>query len=1433
MSRLRTRLVAALAALGLAVTVAPAISAAPAAAAGGPNLAAGRPASASSVNGPYVAGNLTDGNQASYWESSGTLPQWAQVDLGSAVAVDQVKLKLPAGWEGRTQTLSVQGSADGGGFSTLVTSAGHAFGPANGNTVTVALPAATVRYVRVVITANTGWSAAQLAELEVYGASTSSTNLALGRSTTASGHSDVYAAGNATDGNPGSYWESPNNAFPQWLRVDLGSAVGVNRVVLKLPSGWEARTQTLTVQGSTDGSTFSTLVASAGYAFNPASGNTVTITFGTATTRYLRLNVTANTGWPAAQLSELEVYGPSTGDTVAPTAPGNLAYTEPAPGQIRLTWTASTDNVGVTGYDVYANGTLRTSVSGTTLTYTDTQPANATVTYHVRAKDAAGNQSANSNQVTRTGDTGDTVAPTAPTSLAYTRPAAGQIRLTWSASTDNVGVTGYDVYANGTLRGSVNGSTLSYTDSQPDTATVSYHVRARDAAGNVSATSNTVTRPGDTPGGGSNLAAGKPATASSVVHTFQAANAVDNDVTTYWEGAPGAYPSTLTVALGANASISSVVVKLNPDPAWGPRTQTFQVLGREQSASGFSTLVGSATYSFSPAGSNTVTIPVAATAADVRLQFTANSGSSNGQVAELQVIGTPAPNPDLTVTGLTAAPSAPVETDTITLSATVRNAGTTASAATAVGLYLGTTKVGTATVGALAAGASSTVSAAIGARNAGTYELIAKVDEANTVIEQNEANNSFTSPTALTVRPVDSSDLVASAVTWSPGTPSAGNTVSFAVTIRNQGTVASAGGAHGVTLTVVDDAGAVVRTLTGSYSGTIAAGATAGPLNLGTWTAANGRYTVRVVLADDANELPVKRQNNTSDRPLFVGRGANLGYDTYEAEEGTVGGGAQVLAPNREIGNLAGEASGRSAVTLNTTGAYVEWTTKAPTNTLVTRFSIPDAAGGGGINSTLNIYVDGTLHKPINLTSKHIWLYGAEASPGNSPGAGGPRHIYDEANVMLNSTIPAGSRIRLQKDPANSTTYAIDFVNLELVAPRANPDPARYRVPNGFSHADVQAALDAVRMDTTGTLVGVYLPAGTYETAQKFQVYGKAVQVVGAGMWYTRFQTPQSQENTDAGFRLESSASGSTFAHLAFFGNYTNRIDGPGKVWGELKDVDNLTLDSVWVEHTVCAYWGVSVSGLQIRNSRFRNTFADAVNLTNGSTDNLVTNSEGRSNGDDAFALFSATDQGASTGNHGNVFENLTATLTWRAAGVAVYGGYDNVFRNMYVADMLTYSGITISSLDFGYPFIGFGASPPTRFENISLVRAGGHFWGAQTFPAIWVFSASKEFRGIRVSDVDIVDPTYSGIMFQTKYNGAGQPENPVTDTVFTNVSISGARKSGDAFDAKSGFGIWVNEMPEPGQGPAVGTATFVNLRLSGNHQDIKNTTSTFTINRS
>ncbi|GHG10229.1 discoidin domain-containing protein [Streptomyces filamentosus] len=1394
-------------------------------AAGGPNVALDDAAAASSAHTEYGAGNVTDGRQDSYWQSAGpAFPQWVQADLGSATRVDEVVLKLPAGWEGRNQTLSVQGSADGTSFTTLKSSATYAFTPGAGNTVTIAFPAAQTRFVRVDITANTGWQAAQLSELEVHAADGTSPNLAAGKTLTAGSQTQTYVPARANDGNRATYWESAGGAFPQWIQADLGAALRVDRVVLRLPDGWEDRSQTLKIQGSTDGTAFTDLTTAQAYAFDAAGGRSATVTFGSTTTRYVRVVFTANSVQNAAQLSELEVYGPATGDTRAPTAPANLAYTEPGAGQIRLTWTASTDDTAVTAYDVYADGTLLTSVAGDVTTYTDTRPADRTVTYKVRARDAAGNQSADSAPVTRPGATGDTQAPTIPANLAYTEPGPGQIRLTWTASTDDTGVTGYEVYANGTLRATVAGTATTYTDTQPTTSTVTYRVRARDAAGNRSADSGAVTRNGSG-GTGSNLAVGKAISASSTVHTFVAAHANDNSTATYWEGAGGAYPNTLTVRLGANADVDRLVLKLSPDASWGARSQTIEVLGRAQDATGFTGLVAAKSYSFDPGTGNQVTLPVAARTADVQLRITANTGAPAGQIAEFQVIGVPAPNPDLRVTGLTAAPAAPVESDPVTVSATVRNDGTAAAPASSLAVRLGGTKVATAAVGPLAAGAQTTVTASIGAREAGSYELSAVADEAEAVVEQNETDNTYTSPTPLVVKPVESSDPVVDSLATSPSSPSAGDAVTFRAVVRNQGTVATTAGTHGVTLTVLNEQGGTVKTLTGSYGGALAAGARA-EVSLGPWTAADGSYTVRTVLADDGNELPVKRGNNTATQPLFVGRGANMPYDTYEAEDAVTGGGATVVGPNRTVGDPAGEASGRRAVTLDATGEYVEFTTRAATNTLVTRFSIPDAPGGGGIDSTIDVYVDGVFKKALPLTSKYAWLYGSETAPGNSPGAGGPRHIYDEAQLMLGETVPAGSRIRLQKDAANTSTYAIDFVDLEQVAPVANPDPAAYAVPAGFGHQDVQNALDRVRTDTTGTLVGVYLPPGDYRTESKFQVYGKAVKVVGAGPWYTRFHAPATQDNTDVGFRAEAAAKGSLFKGFAYFGNYTSRIDGPGKVF-DFANVSGIVIDDVWNEHMVCLYWGANTDRITIRNSRIRNLFADGINMTNGSTDNLVSNNDARATGDDSFALFSAIDAGGADMKN-NVYENLTSTLTWRAAGVAVYGGYDNTFRNIRIADTLVYSGITISSLDFGYPMNGFGTGP-TTFENISIVRAGGHFWGSQTFPGIWVFSASKVFQGIRVNHVDIVDPTYSGVMFQTNYVG-GQPQFPIKDTVFTDVSITGARKSGDAYDAKSGFGLWANEMPEAGQGPAVGEVTFNGLRTSGNAVDVRNTTSTFRI---
>ena len=249
------------------------------------------------------------------------------------------------------------------------------------------------------------------------------TNLALNQPTSASGSTGGYPSSNAVDGNTGTYWESTDNAFPQWLQVDLGTAYSLGSITLTLPSSWGTRTQTIQVLGSTDNSTFTQIVAATGYTFNPSSSNSVSITLPTTTARYVRLYFTANTGWPAGQISEFQVYAASSGGTVQPpTAPSNLHGTSVTYNSVALSWTASTSSVGIASYTVeQINGSTTTTVgttSSTTFTVTGLSASTA-YQFAVTAKDTSGNVSAASNTLSVT-----TSAAPANTNLALNRPAS-------------------------------------------------------------------------------------------------------------------------------------------------------------------------------------------------------------------------------------------------------------------------------------------------------------------------------------------------------------------------------------------------------------------------------------------------------------------------------------------------------------------------------------------------------------------------------------------------------------------------------------------------------------------------------------------------------------------------------------------------------------------------------------------------------------------------------------------------------------------------------------------------------------------------------------------------------------------------------------------------------------------------------------------------
>jgi alpha-tubulin suppressor-like RCC1 family protein/chitodextrinase len=174
-------------------------------------------------------------------------------------------------------------------------------------------------------------------------------------------------------------------------------------------------------------------------------------------------------------------------DKTAPTVPTNLVPSAITATGFTMSWTASTDNVAVTAYEVFLGGVSQGTVATTSKVFSGLA-ANTTYSVTVRARDAAGNFSAQSAARTVTTLTNDTTPPTIPTGLVASAVTASTFTVSWSPSTDNVGVTGYEVFLGGVSQGTVTTTTKTFSGLQPSTV-YSVTVRARDAVPNWSAQS--------------------------------------------------------------------------------------------------------------------------------------------------------------------------------------------------------------------------------------------------------------------------------------------------------------------------------------------------------------------------------------------------------------------------------------------------------------------------------------------------------------------------------------------------------------------------------------------------------------------------------------------------------------------------------------------------------------------------------------------------------------------------------------------------------------------------------------------------------------------------------------------------------------------------------------------------------------------------------
>jgi len=580
-----------------------------------------------------------------------------------------------------------------------------------------------------------------------------------------------------------------------------------------------------------------------------------------------------------------------------------------------------------------------------------------------------------------------------------------------------------------------------------------------------------------------------------------------------------------------------------------------------------------------------------------------------------------------------------------------------------------------------------------------------------------------------------------------------------------------------------------------------------------------------------------------------AGRGASVPWIEQQAEDNPTNG--TVIGPSRikwDASHIEAEAIGRKAVRLDRTGQFVAFHTTAAANSIVVRFSIPDAPGGGGINATLGLYVNGTRTTSLQLTSRYAWSYkgGLVGDPIVDTPAEQPHTFFDEVHTLL-APIPVGAEVKLQRDAQDSAAfYVIDLVDFEQVPPPLTM-PAGFRSitefgvqPNdGIDHAtQIQTALRSTSK--------LWFPPGEYLaqtiTNGNVGLDNPGAEVRGAGMWYTTLRGPKTM------FFCIGAGTRCVYGDLAIFGESKARAEesqGPQKAFAGPLGNGSL-LENLWIEHKVAAIWvgndppfqDAPTQNLTIRNCRIRDTYADGINLDNGTSNSLVENVHFRNTGDDAAVVWSiqwtrwvremtfrfgdnfipanaknAPDQGI---GHGNTFRHITVQMPWRANCFAAYGGFDNHFEDSICEDVLTYPGILIDNEFSPYPF----GSGLTVFRNISLARAGGPMFLENTanpwrHGALKLYLREGNVNDILVENVEIIDPTYAGIElrgFGTAFVPPGERISPeylaaadsarYTNVTLRNINVSNAGTNGI----------------EVVDGATRGSVTFDTVAVSGSH---------------
>jgi Pectate lyase superfamily protein/F5/8 type C domain len=489
--------------------------------------------------------------------------------------------------------------------------------------------------------------------------------------------------------------------------------------------------------------------------------------------------------------------------------------------------------------------------------------------------------------------------------------------------------------------------------------------------------------------------------------------------------------------------------------------------------------------------------------------------------------------------------------------------------------------------------------------------------------------------------------------------------------------------------------------------------------------------------------------------------GAQVPFTEYSAVSALHSG--TVIGPSDNLYTLPAEAVGRTAVTLDGAGQYVQFTLVKPANAVDLRYSIPDSSDGTGLTTPLQVYVNGQARPNLTLSSQYDWFYGSYPFT-NDPADLDGHHMYDDVRTLLGRTLPAGTQVRFEiANPAIPVTLNVaDFEEVGPAAPqpRGSISVLSYGAdPSGQTDSTtaIQSAINA------GSAEGkaVYIPPGNFLVTAHLIVNN--VTLTGAGEWYSELA------GNGVGVFGNMPPNPSTNVHLSDFailGQVNARVDAEDYM-GIGGGLQNSTISDLLIEHTQAGIWMTGpFTNLKISNVRIQDTVADGINFDGGVTDSSITNTFIRNTGDDGIALWS---NGVADAN--DVVAHDTVEVPVLANNFAIYGGDDNAIVNDYGTDTITQGG----GIQVGNRFSAVPLSGTTSIAGNTLVRTGtlDPNWKFGV-GAIWFYASDGEnMTGtINVDRNTIVDSPYDAFGFVGDYIPNATPPAYAIDNVHINDNL-------------------------------------------------------------